>query len=507
MESLNYLKSIINTMKPEEINSLEKFILYYSDNDDAHKSKSYQLYEAILKSKDLSANEIQKSIYGKVNYQAFNKLVNRLKVKTMDVLLFSSNLNRGYYSDRSSMVFELRKKIIQIDILILKGVRHKVLDEINLGIKKADSYEVYDVLVQLLHSKRRFQSIDVGPKSIEKIKLDIKSAEMKWLMYNESQATFNELSSLISISSSHESYRKVLDKSLDFLKASYSKTQSPTIGYYYNFLMVEKAQLETNYTQAGKYLNQLIDIIKLNKSVFSEYRMGSANMNLANNYLFLNKFSDALDRIAMARKYFVNQPLNLSVLREIELYATFYKGDISASENIVTSLMADSKKAGSAVVQSKIAFYAACIDFVQGNIISALNKYNESQEIEKDKEGWNIIKRIMTTLCRIELNEYESVELKLTSLDKFIKRIIKTKNIRPRYLLIVRILRKLINSNFDYNLVYQSRKKYFDLLDSEDENYTWAIKSPELVVFEAWFKFKMKKQLYDHKQVMGRLFS
>ena len=112
----------------------------------------------------------------------------------------------------------------------------------------------------------------------------------------------------------------------------------------------------------------------------------------------------------------------------------------------------------------------------------------------------------MITLFRIEMEDYESVDLKLSSLVKFIKRLLKTKSIRPRFLTIIRILRKLINENFDYTKVYQNRKKYFDLLESNDPHYCWEIKSPELVVFEKWFKAKMERKFYDHKDAMKKVF-
>ncbi len=130
----------------------------------------------------------------------------------------------------------------------------------------------------------------------------------------------------------------------------------------------------------------------------------------------------------------------------------------------------------------------------------------QCHELDRDKEGWNIIKRIMITLCRIELKDYESLDLKISSLDKFIKRLLKTKNIKPRYLIIIRILRKLINDNFDYPKVFASRQKYFKLLSSEDPDYRWELKSPELVMFDEWFKSKMKKKAYNHEAIMQQRF-
>jgi hypothetical protein len=50
----------------------------------------------------------------------------------------------------------------------------------------------------------------------------------------------------------------------------------------------------------------------------------------------------------------------------------------------------------------------------------------------------------------------------------------------------------LANLGFDYNFTYKSRKKYFDLLDGEDSQLAWKVKSPELINFTDWFKKKLK---------------
>ncbi len=493
-------------MRPEEISSLQKFIVFNSDVEDSSKSKSAHLIELLMDKVSHTANDIQKIIYGKINYPAFNKLVNRLKEKTLEVLLFNSNLQRGYYSERSRTVFELRKRMIQIDLLILKGVRNKILDEINLIIKRADEFEIYDVLVQMNYTKQRFLGFDLSAKKIDRIKNEIRMAESKSSALNASHSLFNELILKISKSSNSLSYKSDLNKGLERLKSDFQLTMVPTIGYYYYLLLVESNQIEKSFQEAEENLKLLLKLLSKHKSVYSDYRKGSIELNLANNSLFLKKTQAALVEIEKARPFFQNQPLNLSILNEIQFYAYFYYGDISNSEKVITQLFDLSKVVNSPLVLSKIIYYSSCLFFIERNYPLALSRYNDCGEIDQDKEGWNVIKRIMITLCRIELEEYESVDLKLSNLDKFIKRVLKTKAIRPRFILIIRILRKLINENYDYSKVYLSRKKYFDLIESNDAEYVWEIKSPELIVFSEWFRSKMEKRNYDHSSIMKTLF-
>lgn len=506
MDSLNYLREILRTLKPEELKSLKAFLELGGISMGSQLLKSIDLIGLTLDQKNYTAPELQKVLYGKINYQAFNKLVNRLKDKTLEVLLLNINLKRGYYSERSKTIFELRKKLIQVELLILKGVRLKIISELNLIIEKAKVLEVYDVLVQALYAKQRFQVLDVGATKAELISKQIQDAELKWTSLNYSQSKFNELISMISSSSNSESYRSDLTSGLNLLKVEYDKTNSPTIGYYYKLLMVEKFQNEKNYKRAAEFLVELNFLIENNKSVYSKYRLGTTTLNIANNLIFLKKLDDSFDKLVMAKEYFVNQPANLAILNEIEFYTMFYRGNIDESRLCLEALIKYTRTVNTPILLDKRIFFKGCIEFIRGEFKEALELMLQCHELDKDKEGWNIIKRIMITLCRIELEDYESVDLKINSLDKFIKRLLKTRNIKPRYLIIIRVLRKLINDNFDYTKVFASRTKYFNQLTSEDPEYRWEIKSPELVIFDEWFKSKMKKKAYDHKAIMQHIF-
>ena len=140
---------------------------------------------------------------------------------------------------------------------------------------------------------------------------------------------------------------------------------------------------------------------------------------------------------------------------------------------------------------SKRAYLYAALKSYQGEIKKSNELLHDVKEIERDKEGWNLGNRVLTIINRIEENDFESADLKVLSLEKFIKRILKFRHVRKRDVIILRILIKLINESFDFEKVYLQRKKYFDLLESEDPEYAWKIKSPELIIFHDWFKKKL----------------
>ncbi|HRH66717.1 MAG TPA: hypothetical protein PLU53_10510 [Bacteroidia bacterium] len=505
MNSLTLLKNLIHKLKKEEVRSLYRFLEFNTERMDSSQLKSQQLVDLILDNREYSPLDLQKTIYGKENHVAFNKLVIRLYDKVLEVITLDVNLNRGYYSARGKKVFELRKKMIQVDLLILKGLRENLNRELDKIIEQSLDFEIYDILIQALYSKQRFSVVDSKRKYNEKIKSDIVHAEKCWAAFNVSQSVFNSIVTKINSSAGGYDFQKELDRAVSLLEMKYEETKSPMIGFHYLFLATEKAQKEFDYSTAGKFLDKLIHVIEKNKSVYNDVRYGSALLNIANNMIHLLSFKEANEYVQKAKYFFKEQPVNMSILEEIEFYICFYSSDLIQAKSIITKLVNSPSSFNVPLLLSKWNYLMGCTLFLDNEFELCLNILSNRPEIEQDKEGWNFQKRILIIMSRIEMKDMDSADLNLQSLDKFMKRILKSKFVRPRLVLIVRILKKLINENLNFASVYDSRKKYFDLLESNHSDYRWEIKSPELIIFNEWFRRNAENRKYNQDEVMDLL--
>jgi hypothetical protein len=130
--------------------------------------------------------------------------------------------------------------------------------------------------------------------------------------------------------------------------------------------------------------------------------------------------------------------------------------------------------------------------FRSGAYKESLSELNSLPELVKDKEGWNVARKILQLLAKVEIGDYDSVDLNLQSLEKYLKRIRTQKHLNIRYSVILKVLIKLINEGYNYNITYHKRKKYFEMLENiNDGEAQWKIKSPEFIKFHEWFKSKL----------------
>ena len=80
---------------------------------------------------------------------------------------------------------------------------------------------------------------------------------------------------------------------------------------------------------------------------------------------------------------------------------------------------------------------------------------------------------------------------------KHIDRTVKMKPVRKRDVIILRLLAKLSRQGFNFKTVWKKQQKYFELLASDEPEYRWEMRSPEMIIFHKWFEAKAKGKEYD----------
>lgn len=495
MSTLSTLKNLIGKMKREEVKSLLKFLRYYQDSQDDTKGKGIQLVEAILSDLECTPRDIQFVLYGGENYHAFNKLLNRTKDKIYEVLLFDQNLAKPYYSERNRIVFEIRKKLVQSEILYLRGMTDELESFQNKIISKAKEYEVYDSLIEALQAKQRFLGFRFGNKAFDKMQKEISHFEESRKAAQRSRSLFTQIGTKISQSVSPNEYKSELIDVITVLENDYLITKSSTVGYYLYYLQAELFQLQGKYSESEIILNKLLNLVLNSPSIYTRARHGDIIMNLSNNEILLKDFKSAIQNAVQAKAFYENNSVTQDVAKEIEFYSRFYQGEYTEAEKIIKEIYISSRTSNTPFLSSKRGYLFACIKTIGGDIKSSNELLLEVKEIEKDKEGWNIGKRVLKIINCIDANDLENADLKVLSLEKFTKRILKSRYVRKRDVIIIRILLKLINEGFDFEKVYKQRIRYFELLESNDPEYGWKIKSPELIIFHDWYKKKIIKKL------------
>ncbi|MBK7430011.1 MAG: hypothetical protein IPI62_03485 [Bacteroidetes bacterium] len=333
---------------------------------------------------------------------------------------------------------------------------------------------------------------------IENIKNEITQVEVNWLALNQTQRIYQSIINTISRHSEFHFYSEDLNNTILIIKDNFNRTKSSLIKYYLLNLEIEQAQILHRYSDSNILLMELQKLIKENESVYTDNRYGTVLLNISNNNLLLKQFDSAIEYAENSRKYFKGIYLTQKIVDEILFYSNFYKNELLECEKYIIFNSSFNLNESTEVLFSKFNYYKACLEFKKGNYFKCIDILNAHKEIEKDKEGWNINRRILIILSRIELGEFDSLDLSLSNMTKYLNRLAKTNFLNPRFAIILKICMVIVRENLDINRIEKKKKlilKYLEVMKKEDMK--WQIKSPELINFEDWIaaKFVIKSRL------------
>jgi hypothetical protein len=459
-------------------------------------SKELQFFKYLVlnRSRPISDEEIVKAIPIKdlshLKINVYNKVLESL---TLDKHIFNASI----FNEYDSVIFSLKKKILTFKInlrCINQGKTEGLKELLNDIIKEALEYEVYDVLIEALTAKKYFISIRIGINEFNKIneEIDFYSVCVKALYYANDCYYKIILSNDLIKSLSEKEVDKHIQSSIKQMEIDYKRTKSQQINYYLHILKFALSERQKNYSLAIKQCNQLIELFKKSKITYRKERVGNALLNLCQFKIFAGDYISAAKDAKKAREYYIENSFDDLVTTEQEFHAYFYDKEYEKAEKCVNRLLNHSSDDAGEFRKSKFSYYQACILFATGKYKEALQLLNTSLEIEKDKSRWNVSLRILNIQLFIELNKIDEASNSLESLRKYMERTGKTEEIKPRDILIVKLLREMEKDGFMLELENKAVTKLLKELSEKDGSASWEHYSSELIPFHDWLNKKSK---------------
>jgi len=496
------LKDLLKKCRNDEIKSIRAFLGIFYDQESNKVNKSLKLLDCFLSKKNLNEDEVCFIIYSNSNKkskEAFKRLVNRFKNKVYECLCLDVNVYRGEsLSELSQYRLELRKLIIYFFVLRGRLLNQEFIRLIDRAVFIGKKYELYYDLVNLLYSKIEILSFNSSYEKLARLEAEVK-------YYQEAHAAFREANNyhqklVLSPGAKARGYSNIEEFPIAIakLQESANKFKSSNIEYLELIISMEYAHKTYDYRMAEAISFRQLKLYKKSPAVFLKARVAGSYLNLGNNQMYLYKFKEAFTNVIASYPVYSAYSLNFYIAKEIEFYIHFYSGNLLKSLELINEIIREGSKHSSPFQLSKRSFLLASVLVLKKQHSDAHKVLQDTKEIEKDKEGWNLGIRILSIINQLESHKLDIVDLNIESLRKHIERTIKMKAVRKRDVIILKLLAKLSRQGFNFKAVWKKNLKYFDLLASNDPEYRWEMKSPEMIIFHRWFESKVKGKDYDY---------
>jgi len=491
-DGFSELKGLISTLRSNELETAKKFVVAFDSNITRRNNKSLKLFKLILKKPDVKKVAAIRHVGKDVQERSFDKLVGRLKSKIFESLALNVNLDRrDLYSSNYRINKLLRKRLTEADIAFGKNILDLAVEMYDKIIATGKRFEIYDVLLNALLTKQQIQGMTKGPKEYYLLSDDVKLYSRCVTALQSGKDWYYRHFIEAEKSGLNNDKVSLLMQAISELRVEYEATDSQNVGYYYFILMMEYYLAVEEYGKSCDVGKKLVVLMGQSMHLFSKAKLGSAYSDLADNQLYVFHFGESVKNSILARKFYKLNSYNFKTTKEIEFLAEYYQGQLESSLSVVNELLETTDLNRTPFHYAKRVYLKACVLFMQGEYRKSYFLLQDTKEIEKDKEGWNIGRRIMSILNHIEIDLLDVADSEIESMRKHIGRLRALDSVRKRDKIILQLLMQLEKHSFDFKKVYELHQESFKALASTEKDLRWEVKTPEMIIFHKWFEAKV----------------
>lgn len=499
---LNGITDLLSKCGKEEIKTFHAYLKVFDPGTGKYRSKSIQLLEFLIKDTSLNHIELCNKLYGSSdtkNKQSFKRLVSRFKAKLYECLTLDVNIYRpGRFTELTQYRAEILKITLYNSVLRGKVSNHDFLKMVERAITIAKKFELYHELINLLSIKNYLLRVLTKFDKLNHLDDEID-------FYMNSQKAIQRATNwhhllILDTGTKAAGYSKFSDFpiAIEEISKDYKTYHSANIKYYLLIIKMEQALKLYNYDDAEKISYEQIELYKNYPAIYLKVRLASAYLNLGNNQMYLYKFNDAITSIRKSYPLYQNQPFNLGIAKEIEFYVQFYSGNLAHAEVLMQQLL-NTQSSSTLFQKEKRSFLLANVLVLKKQHRQAHLLLQETKEIEKDKEGWNLGIRILTIINQLENERLDIVDMNIESMRKHIDRTARLKAVRKRDVIILKLLTSLGRQGFNFKYIWKKYQAQFELLSSNQPEYRWEMKTHEMIIFHQWFKAKALGKQYEYR--------
>lgn len=497
--TLERLKNLVRALKPEEEALAEKHLSAYDTYDTPKTSKMFSAYKVILKEPDIQYKKLKKLISPKTTHKSFGQLLNRTINRIKESLILDINIFRkGNYSKVFQKRFQIRKELVQARIIRGRGLVSESILLYDKIIRIGKQYELYDELIEALQLKQSALVSTKGLKAFEEMEEIIAFYTHCRNLYTSAVTVYNKYYAVVNFSSTKKGNVKVLKKTIDQLKQSVEETNSANIETLYYLLSLEYQSLTRNYIENRNIGENFLKLISKNPAVESKARQVYVLNLLIENQILILDFNSAVEYGKRAMSLMAGTlNRNLYYCLELLSYAYYYQQEFDKVEHYHREMERFPLYKREVYQRTKIFFVRAMSYFVKEQFREALLLLNNMEELEKEKEGWNVWIRIMRILCSIELLKLNMIDYDVESFRRYLERTDKRKDVKPRDKLILKVLIDLDRNSYDFKQTQEKSKKELSELNKVNGKYSWEAQTPELILFHDWYQAKLENRRYE----------
>ncbi len=437
-----------------------------------------------------------------VEGQTVGALLNELEnLLDQDLLLISIWSKEKENDFRVLKIFEIRRRVLLLDILAYKGFRETTLRELDFLLVELKNLEAYEDYVHLLEKKIGFLTLVKLNSEIESSKIELIVARKRLDQISRSKSLYVSAVEACNYSFAVPSFNSNLFQIIEEQSQLLIQFKSPFIHYYK--LMCEFLYYEMNsiHSEALNSLNKIKSLILDNNYLSSSNRWQQFELNSA--HLFLKQLQVGLveKHLENCKKFVSNSMSEIAVCYLTSVRLLYFDfGEVELSSIIVE--LKNRIKRSTDNFKYRLGSVLISFHFLDHEFDELITLSTELKADNRVFSKYSYYIRLLVIQSYIQKQDFDSADLAIENFRKLIERQVDHNRVYPRLILIKQILLKLKSLSYNFNhATFKQLEEQFENL-KDNSLYAWHPAEIEIIPFHNWLECMFNKESYGRESLI-----
>lgn len=486
------LNNFVNKLTKTELDTV---VYMYNAPGRQYPEKKKKLLDLILEEGIDNDDEACTRLYGIDYCTAFSHLKKSLLDDLLNVFFLKKSNKIYKYPSPFKARFECEKMMLQSRILTKKDCDALAMKKLKKALIIAEKHELFHLSIEIKTELMRKGGLVNGMMDFEEYSegLESDAESLKYLALAEKNYCKLSFPGLYKKNKreNFEKFGKSVLKKFDKIPDDLEKNHRITL-----MELLSKIYYNSTTKNWEEYLvnsQKMLDFAENSPAVNTMTNYAGANMNMANAYINLHKYADAVKHAERAADNFRGGSRNELIAMDMLFLSQFYCDKME--EALVTADKAIGHKLFNKIsveLSAQWHYYKACTLFKMGEYDNAETSLIKAQKLLKDKSGWLIGYKVLEMMINIEKDNFYHLSY---ILDQFNHSLYRNKpNGYPRFKAMFMIIRNFLRYGGKFDKCYLKSKALFQKLQNEEKGYKWEPTEIEIIRFDEWYKKKLKPE-------------
>ena len=492
---------IINSLDSKEKRLIRKF---FSIQTNGMEKKKLQLFDLILKGKVQTDIEAAQKLYGSTPNSAFSHVKRRLKKDLLNFILLQYS-NAKNYPRAMQAETECRRKFLQGQLLLLRGLHDEGEKLLNEALYLAETYEMFPEVLSIRQYLRTIFGFRRGLEIFEKYSenMDHNLKELgKWLKVRQDYARIalpNEFQT-----NKMMKLKNMGAKVLEDLEKRNDENSSVMFTFWYHVTKMHYYNMIKDFEKALAAAERPLKLAKEGSILSSSINYAGILKDIIFIHINLKEYGKAVDYSMEAVKTFRKGTMNQLRAMDYLFFAHLRSEDYpAAAQAIEEALKHKQINAGNRLIKARWLFFRANLEYLQGDLDAAAKSLSTNDHITSDKSGWNLGYKLLQMMIHIDENDLFLVDYQIKNFNRLLSpKKTETENI-ARARVISKVIRLFIKHRGDFKETFEVAKEEIEALTKGEGELFWDPMGYEVIRFDEWLKQKRDNKLNRKQRAFG----